>query len=149
MTIATREQVMTALFALLQSAAGFASYTRVAQFDVNQLSGNLPALVLYERRDATPQSVIGAPPKRVMFPMVVVVGQVPETSAPPAPPGMTLLNPLIDAVETALLPDFKGRLTLGQLVYWVRRDGQIMKNSGDVEGAGRFSAYIPLRITIP
>ncbi len=58
------------------------------------------------------------------------------------------LNSLIDAVDTALLPNpLTGLQTLGGLVSHCWIEGKIMKDAGDLDGDG--IAVIPLKILVP
>jgi hypothetical protein len=59
---------------------------------------------------------------------------------------ISILNPLIDAVDAALKPSpaTPGRQTLGGLVSNCYIDGKVMKDPGDLDGDG--IAVIPIKI---
>lgn len=58
----------------------------------------------------------------------------------------TDLNNLLDAIETALKPDYTGYQTLGGLVYDCRIDGKIETDEGTL--GPQSLALIPIKITV-
>lgn len=168
----TREQVMEALLAKWPrqrtGVVGFRTITRrwVSWMDdPGQVRPLLPLLVQYEMTENTDyKGSRGIPPTRVWDVRLLIYGVIPDnpTSGPKGvpdstTPGASVLNPLIDAVETALAPpaspeysqDADGCQTLGGIVYDCRVEGTTTKALGDHEPSGICGAIIPIRILVP
>jgi hypothetical protein len=62
---------------------------------------------------------------------------------------LTVLNNLLDAIQSALAPDdpAQQRCTLGGLVFWCRLSGKIDKDPGDI--GGQAVAVVDALITVP
>lgn len=157
--MATREAVMAALHAQLKTAGTvFATYTRrwlSWQDDPQATPPPLPLLVQYEMNEDTQyKNSRGLPPTRVWEVRALVYGRIPQSETPGVPDkttaGASVLNPLIDAIETALLPDIlaDGRQTLGGLVQDCRIEGVTTKVLGDADPSGICGAIIPIRILV-
>jgi len=155
MPATTREQIYQALFTLLQATALFSTTTRrwiSWQDDPQQETVALPLLVQYEmweRYDYKGER--GLPPIRELELRVLVYGKIPVGQTlgvkDSTTPGAQVLNPLIDAVEAAILPSgYDGVQTLGNLVIDCRIEGQITKALGDEDPSGICGAIIPIKI---
>lgn len=139
----TREQIMQALFALVSGLAGFITASRRLKLWSDVSSGEKPAIFQYERDDEQK----GA--DRYVPPTVIMNADLYIYTAPGMDSGVipiSILNPLIDAVNAALKPGpaAGGKQTLGGLVSHCYIDGKIMKDPGDLDGDG--IAVIPVKI---
>lgn len=155
----TREEVMDALLVQLQTAGDvFKTYTRrwVPWIDDPQARcPDLPLLVSWESPVAEnyERSGRGLPPTRYWDVRVLLYAKIPEGMTLGVPdsttPGATVINPLIDAVESALDPgDKDGLQTLGGLVVDCRIEGTIVKALGDADPSGICGAIVPVRILV-
>ena len=137
----TREQVMGALFTLLQGAASFAQSGRRLKLwtEVHEQ----PALFLRDTGETVDE---GAPTNPARVTLEAEVWIYAKTD-PDGAPGATLNN-LIDAVWTAMQPGpaFPCQ-TLGGLVAHAWIDGHVEKDPGDLDSQAK--AVIPIRILIP
>lgn len=142
----TRETVMTALFDKLSTMPGFTTYSRRMTLPAQIAPGDLPALMVWEQPERA-RGATGLPDKRVWVAWVVLV----FINDDPAIAGATIINPMIDAVEDVLKVDDYGHntCTLGQLVHYVRIEGQIIKETGDTDSNGLGGAVIPVTIMPP
>lgn len=142
----TRESIMTALFAKLQTAAGFNTYDRRMRLWNDISAADKPALFMQEARENVVQMGEGVPYKNTMS---VNVWIYTEDGKDPTSTPIIALNNLIDAVETTLTPDsvYGNKLTLGGLVAHCWIEGEIIKEPGDFDGDG--IAVIPIKILIP
>lgn len=150
----TRNQVMTALFALVSSAAPFAWTERKVRLWGDVPQDQRPYLGMGERQEnnaGNTRGLAGAPVVRTWHAEFFVytwakdlVGSAPPGSPVPA----DLLNPLLDAIEDAMQPDaLTGRQTLGGLVTHAWIVGDTLKVPGDIDGDGM--AIIPVSILVP
>ena len=100
-----------------------------------------PAIFQYERDDTYTNG-------KNYLPIVEMNVDLYIYTAPGMDSGITpisVLNPLIDAVDAALAPSpVTRRQTLGGLVSHCWIDGKIMKDPGDIDGDG--IAVIPVKI---
>lgn len=140
---ASREQIMSALFALVSGSASFVTAARRLKLWTDVPAGEKPAIFMYERGD----DYKGA--ERYTPPIVTMNVDLFIYTAPGMDSGVTpisILNPLVDAVDAALKPGpgAGGRQTLGGLVSHCYIDGKIMKDAGDIDGDG--VAVIPVKI---
>lgn len=145
---ATREQIMAALFALL--SPGFTTTTRRLRDPEGLDPTETPALFLMakddeiDRKDGYNQRA-----KRVINAIAIVYVDVGnDQNAIPE----TLINNLIDGIETALTPPTSSpfnTVTLGAgiQVQAAYIDGTIERASGDV--TGKALAVVPIKILIP
>ena len=156
----TREQVFTALFALLNgNVAGITTYNR--RFALPSLVatniGPLPVLMLWEQPEKTVQAGPNTPAQKIWRAWIVIVFQnpsQPDVQNPgAATPGATIINPLIDAVEAVIFPSpapgQQSTQTLGGIVAGVWIDGETVKETGDTDTNGLGGAVIPLKILVP
>lgn len=140
-----REAIFTALFNLAASSASFATTSRRLVLWNNVPSTDKPALFLHERGDtyirageAVPEAVT------IEADIFIYVDAGKDPGVIPA----SILNSLIDAVDTALAPNhLTGMQTLGGLVSHCWIEGKIMKDTGDLDGDG--VAVIPVKILVP
>ena len=103
-----------------------------------------PAFYQYEPTEMFVQPT-RMPSKRTLDVMWVVYHQVGQNSG--ATP-TTETNLILDAIEAALKPDdFDDRCTLGGLAHHVWIEGQLFKDSGDMDGQAVLS--IPIKILLP
>ena len=151
----TREQVYTALFTLLQTAPGFITYSRRV-LDYSAIAPALmPILMLWEFPEESDYKPGRGLPRDTWEATVMIVFQnlsKPKDGDPTtAVPGSTIINPLIDAVRAALVPDddTTNSLTLGGLVEWCRVEGRTIIETGDTDANGFGGAAIPIRILVP
>jgi hypothetical protein len=144
----TREAAIGALFTRLCGAYAFTQTTRRLASPETIAAPGEPALAL------VPQPVgeiyhapsPNVPPirKLALFAIVYV-----DAGADPNEIPETLLNPIKDAIDAALVADnpTTGRCTLGGLVYSVRIQGNVEGAPGDKTGKGL--AVIPIEIVLP
>lgn len=123
----SREDVASALFALVSGSAGMVTSSRVFRgFDeVNR--EEMPAIFQIQRPEKyerAPGGMVGIPPKRTMvFELFLYTCDPQERSVPPS----IQMNRMIDAVETSLLPSpTTGLQTLGGLVASARLEGELI-----------------------
>jgi hypothetical protein len=137
----SRESIMQALFALVSASSSFVTKSRRLQLWSSLSPAQKPAIFQYEREDTYTNG-------KQYLPIVEMNADLYIYTAPGMDSGITpisVLNPLIDAVDTALAPNpVTRRQTLGGLVSHVWIDGKIMKDPGDLDGDG--IAVIPVKI---
>lgn len=125
-----REAIYGALFAKLQSAAGFTTISRHLQHFADVAATDLPVLYQIQKREIAEQSR-GLPAKwRLELDLYVYV-----RAANPEDAGSIALNPLLDAVETALAFDpVTGTQTLENTVShcWISGPIEIYEGVQDV-----------------
>ncbi len=156
----TREQVFQAIFDRLQTAPGFTKFSR-RMIDYSVIPpGIMPICILWQQPEETDYGSHQRIRIDHWHALVVIFFQNesrPQEDDPTsAIAGMTILNPLVDAINIALGPDDgQGNLTLRDdahpngLVQWVRIEGTTILESGDTDSAGIGGAMIPLRILVP
>lgn len=141
----TREQVMSALFTLLQTAPGFNSYSRRFKLWDQVSQPDQPALILTEKPETHLKEKKISPAGRTLEAEVWIYI---DTGLDQNTVPITVMNPLIDAIDPTsggvLAPSYNGKQTLGGLVYDCFIDGQIIKVPGDLDGQG--VAIIPIKI---
>jgi hypothetical protein len=138
----SREQIYSALFALVGDAAGFVTVTRrIKEYaDVDQ--STQPALLqteLGEKWDAPP----GMPPLVVLNAKLFLYCE----SGDPTAVVSSQINTLLDAVTAALAPppDGEERQTLGGLVFHCRIAGDVTIAEGL---SGQSEAVVPIEILV-
>lgn len=143
---ATREQIMQALFARLQTVPGIQTFSRRMTLPAMVPISDQPCLMLWEQAEA-PGVATGLPDKRQYSAWAVVVFTNPDKSVA----GATIINPILDEIESALGVDDFGRnlCTLGGLVHWARIEGSIVKETGDTDTTGLGGAVVPIKIMPP
>lgn len=142
----TREAVFQALFAKLQNLAGIQSASRRFTMPSQIAIGDQPALMLWQQAEDTSYNAARAP-NRVWEAWIIVA----FTNTDPTIPGATIINPILDAIQNALLPDnpSTNTLTLGGIVVYCRIEGAIHVQTGDADTAGLGGAVIPIKIRLP
>jgi len=140
-----REAIISALFALVSGAAPFATASRRLQLWSSVPSSEKPALFLVERGDNYARASEAVPEAVTMqLEIYIYIDAGKDQSIVPA----SALNPLLDAIDTALAPSpLTGLQTLGGLVSHCWIEGKIMKDAGDLDGDG--VAVIPVRVLVP
>lgn len=145
--MATREQIVQALFVLLQSSGYFVSAGRRNRDPEGLDPLVTPALFLLEDTDKWDRGQgYNQFAKREMKLYAIVYSDVgADDSAVPS----TIINGALDAIEAKLQPDdvVNGTLTLGGLVQSVTIDGESQRSSGDT--TGKALAVVPIRILFP
>lgn len=148
----TREQVFGALFTLLRgNVAGVAEYTRrtrlPAKIGAGEMQPGTAILFLVELPYEKTEREGGIPiKKRTWEAGALVYFQNLDKSVP----GMTIANPLIDAIEALIEPPVtQPAQTLGGLVEGVWIEGETLKESGDTDENGIGFVWVPLHIEVP
>lgn len=140
----TREQVLSSLFSLLTASAAYATASRRLQLWTD--SGlKFPCLFMAERGDTYVRATESTPGTVTVLVEVYIYTQPAlDSGVIPA----TLLNNLLDALDTALAPSpLTGLQTLGNLVSHCWVEGKVMKDPGDLDGFG--VAVVPVKILLP
>lgn len=142
----TREQVFQALFARMQTVPGMTTYSRRITLPHQVPPGDQPALMMWEQPEAA-RNRTGLPDKRVWEAWIVLVFTNPDVTVP----GATIINPMLEAIEAALAVDDFGRnvCSLGGLVHYARIEGNVIKETGDIDPAGLGGAVVPVKIMPP
>lgn len=155
-----REDVFDALLAQLETAGTtFKTYTRrwkSAWDDPAQMVPLLPMLVQSDNREVQTWTNRGIGSPNIWTISLQLYAKIPVQSLPGAPgvpdkttPGSKVLNPLLDAVFTALAPiGPDGLQTLGDLVLDCRIEGTITKVLGDEDPSGLCGALVPVNILV-
>ena len=138
--MATREQIYSALFTLVSNSSGFITKSRKVRNWSEVQPSDMPAIFQAQTGENFQQTGSGVPAKRIFNAELYVYAYSPNNSDTPA----TQLNSLLDAVETALAPDFSGKQTLGGLVSHCWIEGQIATDEGTLGQTA--VAIIPIRI---
>jgi hypothetical protein len=148
----TREQVFTALQALLQDVPGINFVSRRMMMPAAFMgtpaspSSQLPALLIWEQNEATKHKGLGIPATRTWAAWLVVYFQNVSTSVP----GATIINPILDGIEAALAPNIvTGTQTLGGLVSHAWIEGPSTVALGDIDTQGFGGAVVEVHMLIP
>lgn len=139
-----RELIFSTLFSRLQAIAGITTTSRRWKPVKDVSQADQPALFLIPIRE-TVDGPIGRP--RV-FTIDADVCIYAHTRGDNTIPAATILNPLIDAVVAAFVPDnpMSGRMTLGGLVEHCWIEGQIETDEGYFGDQG--VVILPVRIKV-
>lgn len=143
----SREQIYSALFNLLKSAASFNTVGRIWVPSAKLGPPQLPALFMVENRETAVQNIPGNPAKWMLEVDAIVYArnegedQAPgnETYYP-----VTTLNNLLDAIEAALKPSAANVQSLGGLVQHCWIEGKIEKDAA-LQGANSM-AVVPVKV---
>lgn len=136
----TREPIYAALFALVQSAAPFVTASRRLRHWSDVSPVEQPALFMIQKSE-TADERRPKPPKWRMRVDLYLYAQAPDELTAPA----VVINPLLDAVETALAPDVVSHVqTLGGLVQHCWIAGKIETDEGVL--GGQSVAIVPVEI---
>lgn len=158
---ATREAVMNALLAKVATVAQFAHVSRHIDLVPGAPTPTVatppaqPALYLFEDHESTANRGRGIPPVRHWYVELWVWAKNPTGATPGVPdgitPGMSIINPLIEAIEGAFSRDnfITNEFTLGGLVQYCQIAGTTVKISGDANPEGQCLAMIPVKIMVP
>jgi hypothetical protein len=141
--MATREQVMAALFVLLSASSTFKTSGRRLRDPESVNGGDRPALFVIEANENYDRQASNVPAKHYMHVWAIIYTDVgDDDTAIPA----TQINAALDALDTAMKPDntISRQLTLGGLVQSCIIDGEVMRASGDVNGKG--VTAVPIKI---
>ncbi len=138
----TREAIYQALFAELAAIPGLSLASRKLKHWNDVPQPNQPALFLVQKGEET-QRASSLPPRRTLMAEVYLYARSEDPAVPPA----SLLNPLLDAVEAALLPDASGNQTLGGLVQHAWIEGKTETDEGVL--GEQAVAIVPVTILVP
>ena len=140
-----REAIISALFALVSTSASFATASRRLKLWGSVPSSEKPALFLVERGDTYVRASEAVPEAVTMqLEIYIYIEAGKDETVVPA----STLNPLLDAIDTALAPSqLTGLQTLGGLVSHCWIEGKLLKDAGDLDGDG--VAVIPVKILVP
>jgi len=140
-----RETIYAALFARLQAAYAWNTASRRLLHWGDVAPAQQPAMFLTQVSEQ-PQTVSHQPTKWKLNVKVWLYANA-ETDA--GQTASSVLNPLLDAIQAAVAPNFSGleTQTLGGLVEWVRVEGNIETDEGLL--GDQAVAVIPLTILVP
>lgn len=144
--MATREQAMTALLALLAATAQFVTIGRRNRDPESLSPAESPALFLVEHSENYDRKSRSLPAIRRLHVKAIFYNDSGDnTDVIPSTP----INNALDSLDLALKPDspMTGAFTLGGLVTSLMIDGEIEKAPGDV--TGKSLAVVPLVIELP
>jgi hypothetical protein len=141
----TREPIYAALFALLTGAAPFVTASRLLRHWDEVGPSEQPALFQVQKRE-TAKEAEGSPTVWRAEVDLYLYCQAPDDETAPA----TVLNPLLDAIETALKPSgadlANGTQSLGGLVKHCWIAGAIETDEGAL--GGQAVAIVPIEILV-
>lgn len=138
-----REPIYAALFATLSAAAPFVTASRRLRHWSDVGPAEQPSLFLVQKSE-TAQRRKGLPPKWTLAVDVFVYARAADDLSSAA----IVLNPLIDAIESALAPASPtATQTLGGLVEHAWIAGKIETDEGVL--GGQAVAIVPLEILVP
>jgi hypothetical protein len=137
-----REPIYAALFALVQGAASFVTISRRLRHWSDVAAAEQPALFQIQKSE-TAEERRPLPVKwRARVDLYLYAHSPDELTAP-----ATVINPLLDALETALAPDPVSHVqTLGGLVQHCWIAGGIQTDEGVL--GGQSVAIVPIEILI-
>lgn len=139
-----REAIYSAVFSRLQTVAGFTTVSRRVKHWADVPRAEMPYVAMVQRREEAEGSRRGIPLRWNMLVDLYVYAFTPDPNVSPC----TILNPLLDGVCDAFLPDVPtSTITLAGLVYQCRINGAIETDEGTL---GELAvALIPLSIVTP
>jgi hypothetical protein len=139
----TREPIYAALFATLSTAAPFVASSRRLRHWSDVGPAEQPSLFVVQKSE-TVQRRKGLPPKWTLAVDLFVYARAPDEVTSAA----TVLNPLIDAIESALAPPSPtATQTLGGLVEHAWIAGKVETDEGVL--GGQAVAIVPIEILVP
>jgi hypothetical protein len=140
-----REPIYAALFAVVAGVPGLVTASRRCRHWTDVAPAEQPALFQVQRAEKIERRT-GLPPKHTL---AVDLYLYANTGSDPLLAPASILNPLIDAIEAALLPNDAGGTpqTLSGLVTHAWIDGPIETDEG-VLGA-QAVAILPISILVP
>lgn len=146
--ISKREDISVALFTLIQGASypnEIALFTRKYISTADLGGGQLPTICVLVKNEHATMKGHGIPAQWKLEAEIFIFVNTGQPSTEPE----TVLNNILDAIETALTPltPFpNNRQTLSGLVYDCRINGTIERDPGFISGVG--AAAVPIEITI-
>jgi hypothetical protein len=147
--MASREQVITALFNILSASSEFKTSGRRNTNPEGLNPAQTPAFFLVEDTDKWDRNQAGYNnfAKREMKLYAILYNDV--GSANPSLVPNSLINDALDAIEAAMAPDdvVNGVFTIGGRVQSCTIDGESQRSSGDT--TGKALAVVPIRILFP
>lgn len=144
--MATREQIVTALLALLQGCGDFVTVSRRNRSPDTVGPVQSPALFLLEEKEDYIRKSEALPPVRRLRVSAVFYNDVGQNfNVAPS----TAINNALDQLDALLAPDnlSYGTFTLGGLVKSLMISGEVEKAPGD--RTGKSIAVVPIVIEIP
>ena len=120
-----REAIYAALFAKLSAIPGFNTSSRKLKHWSDVPQSDQPALFVVQKHE-TGKNTRGIPTKWSLSATVYVYANSNNSDVAPS----QISNPLVDAIEAALAPDFTGFQTLGGLVSHAWIEGTIETSEG-------------------
>lgn len=136
-----REPIYAALFARLANAAPFATKSRRLRHWNDVSKDQQPAMFMAQRNELA-QTQRGLDTEWLLNIDVYVYART-DGKLDPGP----IINPLIDAIESALAPNqAENAQTLGGLVHWCRIEGAIETDEGTL--GDQSVAIIPITIFV-
>ena len=135
-----RELIYSSLLTLLTSASGITTASRRLRHWSDVAPSDQPALFMVQKSE-TAQVVTGQPTRWSLRVDVYVYVRGASDIAP-----ASILNPILDAMTAALLPDIvgSGPETLGGLVSYARIEGMIETDEGAL--GDQSVAIIPIHL---
>jgi hypothetical protein len=138
-----REAIYSALFSHLAAAAPFAYTSRRLKHWTDLQPAEKPALMVIQKNE-TAHRIHGFPPKWTLEVDIYVYCQAPDEYKSAS----TVLNPLIDAIESALAPPPYAEVqTLGGLVDHCWIEGKTQTDEGALQGDA--VCILPVFIMVP
>ena len=142
----SREQVMQALLAKLETSGDFKLVGRRNRNPDTIGADNSPALILVEHTEGYRNPSTHQPSIRRLMVRAIVYNDVGgDDNAIPS----SAINGILDAIDGLFVPDnmMTGQFTLGGLVQSAVIDGTVVKAPGDMTGKGL--AIVPITIVLP
>ena len=138
-----RELIYQTLFAKVAAATGFVTASRRLRHWSDVAAAEQPALFQVQKTESVRRDP-GLPPRWLLAADLFVYAQAPDDATSPA----TVINPLLDAIETALAPGAVDNLqTLGGLVAHCWIAGRVETDEGVL--GGQAVAIVPIEILVP
>lgn len=139
---ATREQIYSALFALVSAAGAFTTKSRKIKHWTEVRPAEMPAIYQLQKAEIFENAARGIPSRKYYYLDLFVYAYSPNNADTPS----IQLNSLLDAIEAALAPDYTGNQTLGGLVShcWIK--GTIETDEGVLGQTA--VAIIPIEILV-
>ena len=139
-----REAIYSALYARLQTVAGFTTVSRRLRHWVDVSAAETPYIGMIQRREDPDGSRMGMPLRWTLHVDFYLYAHTTDPRGSPA----IILNPLLDAVMAAFSGDVPtNTVTLGGQVYHCRVSGSIETDEGVLGDLA--VAIIPLMIITP
>lgn len=143
--LSPREDILNAMFALLQAASPEPFVTTSRKFiPWNKVAKEQrPALIMISKGEESNFEAIGTPTIDIINVVVIVYAWARDADVP-----VSILNPYLDAFDKAIAPNvLTGRQDLGGIALGVWKEGRTLIIPGDLDGDAQ--AYIPIKIAVP